>query len=191
MEPLKKLGDKHYVYKDYKNWPDKERWEIIDGVAYAMSPSPSLQHQRIVGAIYRDIANYLSGKTCEVFISPLDVLLSENNKDEDDIDVVVQPDIMVVCSRQKLTDKGIKGAPDLVVEVVLPTSGSRDKVEKLNLYERVGVKEYWIFDPDDSTLMVFKLDNNGRYGRPDTYNCESIVKVGIFDSLEIDLSKVF
>jgi len=191
MEALKKLEDKHYTYEDYKNWPDKERWELIDGVAYAMSPSPSLQHQRIVGVLYRYIANYLSGKTCEVFVSPLDVFLPQHDQDENDIDVVVQPDIVVVCDQKKQTTKGIKGAPDLIIEVVSPASGSRDKVEKLNLYERAGVKEYWIFDPDDSTLMVFRLDSKSRYGRPDTYSRENTVKVGLFGSLEIDLSKVF
>jgi Uma2 family endonuclease len=191
MELQKKLDDRHYTYKDFKNWTDKERWELIDGVAYAMSPSPSLQHQKIVGAIYREIANYLMGKTCDVFISPLDVFLPQGVKDENESDTIVQPDLMVVCDKNKQSDKGIKGAPDLVVEVVSPASGGRDKVEKLNLYERSGVKEYWILDPDDSTLMVFKLDSNGTYGRPDTYNCENTVRVGIFESLEIDLKKVF
>ena len=103
----------------------------------------------------------------------------------------------VICCRGvypkvKQKRKGCKGAPDLIVEIASPSTGSKDKVEKMNLYEKVGVKEYWIVYPDDKTLMVFKLGNNGRYGRPDVYSKEHKVEVGIFaGELVVDLGEVF
>ncbi len=172
-----------YTYADYCKWDDGERWELIDGVAYAMS-SPSQAHQSILGEIYRQIANFLVGHPCKVFLSPFDVRLSADGAD----DTVVQPDILVVCDKSKLDGKSCKGAPDLVVEIVSPSSSRHDKLLKFNKYLESGVKEYWLVDPRDKTVMVFPFQENTiavPYGETDK------IPVGVLPECVIDLAPVF
>ncbi len=147
---------KNYTYADYCAWSDDERWELIDGVAYAMSPGPTTLHQSILGELFAQIHNFLIGHSCKVIPAPFDVRL---NADKDD-NTVVQPDISVVCDRSKLNEKGCKGAPDLVIEILSPASSSRDKVLKFNKYLEAGVREYWLVDPSDKTVMVFSFEEN-------------------------------
>lgn len=180
-----------YTYGDYTTWPDEERWELIDGVPYNMSPAPSRIHQKILGDLHRQVANYLIGKTCEVYIAPFDVRLPKGDESDEQIDTVVQPDLVVVCDRKKLNERGCKGAPDLVVEVLSPGTAGKDMKTKLSLYERVGVKEYWLVDPMNKTVQVYQLEIEGIYGRPDIYTETDHLKVGLFPDLEIDLSLVF
>ena len=180
-----------YTYGDYAKWPDEERWELIDGVPYNMSPAPSRSHQKILGELFKQIAVYLTGKTCEVYIAPFDVRLPKGDENDDQITTVVQPDLVVVCDREKLDDHGCKGAPDLVVEVLSPGTAGKDMKIKLALYERVGVKEYWLVDPSYKAVQVYQLETSGRYGRPGIYTGADQVKVGLFLDLEIDLSMVF
>ncbi|MBI5604565.1 MAG: Uma2 family endonuclease [Deltaproteobacteria bacterium] len=186
-----KNEEQRFTYGDYLNWSDDERWELIDGVAYNMTPAPSVQHQRITGELFRQLANYLQGKPCEVFIAPFDVRLPRREEKDEDIDTVVQPDILVICDPGKLDEKGCRGGPDLVVEVVSPSTVQKDLKIKLGLYERVGVKEYWIFHPSDETVMVFTLGQNGRYGRPEILTKEDRLKTSLFDELAIDLNLIF
>lgn len=180
-----------YTYSDYSQWPDEERWELIDGVPYNMSPAPSRIHQKITGELFRLIANYLTGKVCEVYIAPFDVRLPKGQENDEQIDTVVQPDLVVVCDRAKLDERGCRGAPDLVVEVLSPQTAGKDMKIKLALYERVGVKEYWMVDPGNKTVQVYQLETSGRYGRPDIYTGAEQVKVGLFTDLTIDLAMVF
>lgn len=187
--PLPK-ENKKYTYKDYLSWPEDERWEIIDGNAYLMAP-PSRIHQEILGAIFNQFYNYLNNKFCKVYSAPFGVRLPVGDeKSDEDIKTVVEPDIAVICDKSKLDDEGCKGAPDLIVEIVSPSSGRKDKLEKFNLYERTGVKEYWLVEPEEQIVMVFTLEN-GRYGRPQVYSKDDSIKVSIFDNLIIDLKKVF
>lgn len=180
-----------YTYGDYSEWPDEERWELIDGIPYNMSPAPSRIHQKITGELFRLIANYLTGKECEVYIAPFDVRLPKGDENDEQIDTVVQPDLVVVCERKKLDERGCKGAPDLVVEVLSPGTAGKDMKIKLALYERVGVKEYWLVDPGNKTVQVYQLETSSRYGRPDIYTDTDQIKVGLFPDLEIDLTSVF
>ncbi|WKV09583.1 Uma2 family endonuclease [Thermoanaerobacterium sp. CMT5567-10] len=177
-----------YTYEDYLNWPDDKRIELIDGQIYSMAP-PSRIHQEISGAIYLQFANYLKDKKCNVYYAPFGVRFSEKN--EKDIKTVVEPDIAVVCDKSKLDNEGCKGAPDLIVEIVSPSSASKDKIEKFNLYEKYGVKEYWIVEPEEKIISVFTLQDNNRYGRPEPYTVGNKIKVSIFDDLVIDLKDVF
>ncbi len=180
-----------FTYRDYLKWPDNERWELIYGKAYDMSPSPSRYHHEIVGELYRQFANFLIDKHCRVFISPLDVRLYELDSTDDKIQNVVQPDIIVVCDDKKLDEKGCIGPPDLIIEVTSPYTASKDHIKKLFLYEKSGVKEYWIIQPIDNIIMVRILDNNHKYGIPKVYNMEDKIKVGIFNELSIDMSILF
>lgn len=188
--PAKK-EDVRYTYSDYVKWPDDERWELINGIAYDMSPAPSRRHQEISMELARQISNYLADKPCRVYAAPFDVRLPEGEQADEDIKNVVQPDIVVVCDPAKLDDRGCKGAPDLIIEISSPHTSGKDMKEKLDLYERTGVREYWIAHPTDKILMVFKLGPDGRYGRPYVYTEGDTVKVGIFEDLSIDLKPVF
>jgi Uma2 family endonuclease len=184
-------GNQRYNYGNYLTWPEEERWELIDGIAYAITPAPSTQHQRILVELTRQLSNYFLDKSCEVFAAPFDVRLPRADEGDEAIDTVVQPDIVVVCDPAKLDEKGCKGAPDLVVEIVSPSTVQKDLKEKMGLYERVGVKEYWIFHPTDKTLMIFKLNQMGQYGRLEILTKDDRLKTGLFEELPIDLKSVF
>jgi Uma2 family endonuclease len=140
----------------------------------------------------RQFANYLKGKPCKVYDAPFDVRLPETAGEiDDEIDTVVQPDIVVVCDHGKLDDKGCKGAPDLIIEILSPSSAERDLKEKFYLYQRVGVREYWIVNQTDNTVMTFKLTKEGEFGRPDMYGSRDKIAVPLLGDLVIDLAEVF
>ncbi len=177
-----KKMDKKYTYEDYKKWPDDERWEIIDGVAYNMSPAPKVKHQRIswnIGEIFVKAKGKLKG--CTPFSAPTDVVLDEFN--------VVQPDIFIVCDENKITEDNIKGAPDLIVEIVSPSTAYKDTKIKKDLYERFGVKEYIIVFPDLFIVERYILKDKS-YGVPERFNWDETLKLNTFD-IEINLWEVF
>ncbi len=183
--------DKRFTYGDYLSWHDDERWELIRGEAFNMTPAPSRQHQSISGQLFLQFAIFLSDKPCKVYSAPFDVRLADADEPEEEIRTVVQPDLLVVCDPAKLDDRGCKGAPDLIVEVLSPATARKDLKEKLTLYEKAGVREYWLADPAAKTVMVFKHGAERRYGRPEVYTDEDRVQVGIFDDLTVDLRIVF
>lgn len=178
--------DERYTYADYVTWDDDERWELIDGVPYAMSPAPTQKHQEVGGEIYRQLANFLKGKPCKVFLAPFDVRL---NADETD-DTVCQPDILVVCDSTKLDGKCCKGAPDLVIEVLSPSTARKDRLIKYTRYQKAGVQEYWMVDVDTKTVDVAILEN-GIYVRTKFYSDEDILNVKVLDGCAVNLSEVF
>jgi Uma2 family endonuclease len=135
--------------------------------------------------------SYLRGKPCKAYHAPFDVRLPEGDETDEETFSVVQPDLVVVCDPDKLDDRGCRGAPDLVVEILSPSTSGKDLKQKFNLYEQRGVREYWIADPSGGTVMVFRLGVDGRYGRPEVYSSEDTAPVGIFDDLAIDLRLVF
>ncbi len=132
--------NKLYTYGEYLNWNDENRYELIDGRVHLMSPAPFRQHQKVLGELFRQFSIYLFDKDCEIYVAPFDVRLPEGDEKDEDIRTVVQPDIVVVCDIDKLDEKGCKGAPDLVVEVLSPASFGRDRKDKRDLYERHGVR---------------------------------------------------
>lgn len=188
---MKKNRDIPYTYADYLEWDDGERWELIHGVAYNMSPAPSRKHQEISQALSRKIGNYLDGKPCKVYVAPFEVRLPLGDHDDNRTDNVVQPDIVVVCDKAKLDDRGCIGAPDFIIEILSPSTAKMDMVVKLNLYEKAGVKEYWLVHPTDHTVTVFKLGEDGKYGRYEVYEQSEQLSVDIFSDLVLDLREIF
>jgi Uma2 family endonuclease len=185
-------SQEHFCYGDLKTWPEGERWELIAGQAYAMSPAPRRRHQKLVGQVYRQIANSLEGKSCEAYISPIDVFLPEHawKKGEDSldsIDLVVQPDIVVVCDQDKLIDEGILGAPDLVIEVLSPSTAYKDLSDKRLAFERHQVREYWIVNPDTFEVYVYRLstDTDAGYGLPQVLDLRQGIEVGVLPGITI------
>lgn len=178
--------EKRYTYADYYAWDDGKRWELIDGIAYAMSPAPTMSHQGILVELGRQFSNFLKGKPCKVFIAPFDVRL--NGLGDDDYDVV-QPDVVVVCDRSKLDEKGCNGAPDMVAEILSPSTARKDMVQKFKKYQRAGVREYWIVDPDTKTVIVHILENGSYITHP--YSDADTAPVHVLEGCVIDLKDVF
>lgn len=178
---------KKYSYADYLTWDDDTRMELIEGIPYDMSPAPLRIHQEISMEISRQIANHLVDKPCKVYAAPFDVRLADPKAKDENIFNVVQPDIAIICDREKLDDKGCLGSPDLIMEVVSPSSVAKDMIKKLNLYEKFSVKEYWLIHPVDKIIMVYKLEELEKYARPIVYPFEEEIPLGIFNDFAISI----
>ena len=184
MIPLKK-EEPRYNYKDYCLWDDEKRWELIEGTAYLMS-APTWVHQDISINIIFKLRQFLQGKSCKVLSSPIDVRLNADTYD----DTVVQPDIIVICDKSKLDDGGtIVGAPDLIVEILSPSSVRRDTLTKFKLYKQAGVREYWIADPEEKMMIVHILES-GKYVTS-VYGENDKIPAHVLEGCEIDLGDVF
>jgi Uma2 family endonuclease len=179
------LKQEHFTYGDYAKWSEDERWELIDGVAYAMA-APTRMHQLVVLKLGSQIDRYLENKGCAVYPAPFDVRLPHSNDADNQIDTTVQPDLAVICDKNKLDDKGCRGAPDWVVEVLSPSTALMDMDKKRRVYELHGVKEYWIIHPTDRWLMVYTLQSDGQYGLPRMVGMDEPTAVGLFPDLHID-----
>jgi Uma2 family endonuclease len=171
-----------FSWNEYKEWPEDERWQIIDGHAYCMTAAPNIRHQRITGNFYRIIGNALAGKPCVPFIAPTDVVFDDYN--------IVQPDVLVVCDNNKISEANIQGAPDLVIEVVSPSNSYMDKKMKLELYERFGVPEYLLVDPLGDLVERYGLVD-GKYGRAEIFSWHEVLPLLSLTGLEISLWEIF
>lgn len=181
---------RRYTFADVLAWEENERIEIINGEAVMMAP-PSSIHQRIVMGLSGQLYAYLRGKSCEVFPAPFAVRLFEQaGEAPGDVDTMVEPDISVICDRHKVDDRGCKGAPDLIIEVLSPSTTRHDRFTKFNLYQRAGVREYWIVDPTDKSVQVFVLED-GRYTARVFDAVKDKMRVSILEDCVLDLSDVF
>ena len=179
-----------YTFADCLTWGESERIEIINGEAVMMAP-PSRTHQEVSGALFAQLYTFLEGKKCRVYSAPFAVRLFEKEGDTpEDVDTTVEPDLSVVCDSSKLDDAGCKGAPDLVMEILSPSTMRHDRFTKFNLYQRAGVREYWIVDPSSKSVQVFVLED-GNYKAQDFGTVGDIIKVNVLDGCFIELSKVF
>jgi Uma2 family endonuclease len=181
-----------YTYADYLTWDDNERWEIINGVAYNMSPAPTTKHQAIFGALFNQIYNFLteSQHPCVVFAAPFDVRFPQDAQDDEIIDVV-QPDVSVICDVSKLDEKGCHGAPNFIIEILSPSTSKKDLVDKRILYENNRVQEYWLIDPTHNIATVYRLEAFGKYGSPMIHANKGKLEVQCLTGLTIDLDLVF
>ena len=185
-------ADRRYTYRDYRSWPEDERWELIAGVAWNMSAAPSVDHQRISMELSWRIRTFLEGKPCEVLAAPVDVFFPQSREqDVDDVEDVVQPDLLVVCDHEKITHRGCWGAPDWVIEIISPYTSHKDMNAKLSLYERHGVGEYWIVDPGNRCVHVHLLGEDGRYPEPLVRVAPDPISSSTCNGLTIDLAELF
>ena len=178
----------YWTYADYKDWElaEGERFELIDGTAYAMS-APTTYHQAMCGELFRQIANYLQGKPCKVYSAPFDVRLFYQEDESDD--TVVQPDISVVCDERKRGNEGCRGAPDFVAEILSPSNTAIEMERKFELYRHAGVREYWVLDGEQKILHAYCFEKGNITCR--SYSAADIVPVEIFSDLKIVLEQVF
>ena len=179
-----------YSFLDYLSWDESDRVELLDGELIMMAP-PARIHQEISVELTRQLANFLEGKRCRVYHAPFAVRLFEQDGDTpEDVKTVVEPDISVVCDPVKLDGKGCKGAPDMVMEILSPSTQRHDRLVKLDLYQRAGVREYWIVDPDNRIVQSFVLED-GRYSVKEFGAAGDKIKVNVLEDCVIDLSEVF
>lgn len=154
--------NKTYSYADYLLWRFKERVELIKGKILKMSPAPSRKHQEISRNINRVLDQYFYGQKCKLYYAPFDVRIPRQSNNDKEVFTVVQPDLCVVCDESKLDDKGCIGAPDLIVEILSPGNSKREMKDKFELYQESGVREYWIVDPNQESVLIYIL-KNGEY----------------------------
>lgn len=187
-----KRQEKRFTYGDYLTWPADERWEIIDGEAFCMSPAPDTIHQGISGDLFGILWQFFKGKDCKVFHAPMDVRLPTRKEADKKIETVVQPDLLIVCDESKIDDKGIRGAPDLVVEILSPSTASRDHIKKRAIYERHGVKEYWLIDPSSRMVFVYRRSTESGFAPAMILDGESLeLDVPLFPGLTVRFDEVF
>jgi Uma2 family endonuclease len=176
----------YYTYADFLEWDESERCEIVDGEIVMMS-TPTSDHQQLVTELLYQIRRFLEGKPCKVFPSPFSVRLNPAKNDRDD--TVFQPDLVVICDSSKIEKRGCAGVPDMLIEILSPSSIRYDRVVKYRKYEQAGVREYWIVDPVTKSVQVCILEN-GRY-RAALYNDTETAPVSVLPGCVIDLAAVF
>lgn len=174
--------EKFYTIDDIYALPDGERAELIDGRIYYMAP-PNTRHQRILSFLHLEIGNYIRKNKggCEVFPAPFAVFLSADDSQ------YVEPDISVICDKNKLNEHGCSGAPDWIVEIVSPSSRPMDYYTKLSLYRSAGVREYWIVDPMKQVILVYDMEHAAA---PVIYSFSDKIKANIYENLYINFSDI-
>lgn len=176
----------HHTYADYLTWPEGERIELINGIAYVKEPAaPSRYHQELVGELYYQVRQALEGRPVRVYVAPFDVRLPKSAEADGQISTVVQPDVLVVCDLDKLDQRGMRGGPDWLAEVLSPSTAGHDQTLKLPVYERAGVREVWLVNPIDGTLTVHRLEGR-RYGRPVIQELKGRTAITVIPGVSID-----
>lgn len=163
----RKIGDR-FTLEQWRLWPEGERWELIAGEAFNMSPAPRYSHQKVLGQLAYALMSFLAGKPCVPLIAPLDVFLNDD-------ETVVQPDVMVVCRQEIIQEDGIHGAPDFVAEILSDSTAYKDIGAKRIAYAKAGVGEYWVVHPLTRVITVFRLDGQGSYGKGEEYLPDQLV----------------
>lgn len=180
-----------FSYAELLSRPEDEGWELHDGTLVARSPAPTTRHQRVVGELHRQIANYLVDRPGEVFTAPFDVRLAAAGEPPEKVRTVVQPDLVVVCDSSRLDERGLQGGPDWVIEVLSPSTSARDQTTKLAFYEAHGVQHTWLVHPIDRVVTVYTYDEaTGRYGRPAIHETKGRLCSGLFPELAIEWDRV-
>lgn len=180
MDASARQMDVHTI-DDIYDLPDGQRAELIDGELFMMA-APGTKHQRLVMTLSNSIFSYIQSRqgTCEVFSAPFAVFLYKNDK------IYLEPDISVICDKSRITEEGCMGAPDWIIEVVSPSSRSRDYGKKLFLYRNAGVKEYWIVDAQKQRITVYNFEND----EVEEYSFSDRIKAGIYEDLVMDFSEI-
>jgi len=179
-----------YTYGDTLSWPADERWELIDGEAFSMAPTPGTLHQQVSRELCFLIQSFLEGKPCQMFDAPFSVFLPKGDEAEKDVKTVVEPDIVVICDAKKIVERGCRGAPDWVIEILSPSSSGMDHIRKRRLYEAHGVKEYWVVQPDERSTWICHLVGK-KFGQVSEHGDTARVKVKTLPGLAIDFDQVF
>ncbi|ANE56934.1 Uma2 family endonuclease [Methylomonas sp. DH-1] len=198
MAPITQLSqldpEGTYSYADYLTWQLEESVELIKGKIMAMSPAPNRKHQSVSGNLFLHLGNHFKRKSCQVFVAPFDVKLYDRRKSllqDREVFSVVQPDLCVICDKEKLTEQGCDGAPDWIIEVLSPGNSRKEVRLKYDLYQECGVGEYWLVFPYEQIVQQFVLDDSGKYQLRALYPGNETAAPHLFPDLQIDLNDVF
>jgi len=187
--------NRQYTYADYLTWADDKMRELLNGFVRMMSPAPALKHSVVSQRLFVSMYNFVerNGGGCQVFHAPFDVRFPKNPDltANDQIYTVVQPDICVVCDTSKLDERGCLGAPDMVVEILSPSSIQYDMKVKFDIYEAGGVKEYWVISPKEKGIIAFILQDNGKYGKGTVYEWDAQAPIHTLTGLTISTETLF
>lgn len=180
---MSRLGE--FTFADYCRWPENERWQLLDGQAVAMAP-PNWAHQSVVFELSRQLGNALQGHRCQARAGPVGVRLPSGNEADEHIRTVFEPDLLVVCDPAKIDARGVRGAPDVIIEVLWPSTASFDQIEKRQAYERAGVRELWLIDVVGGVLSIYRHDGL-QFGKPDMVHTRGRVPLTALPGIELDL----
>jgi len=188
--PVSKRDANQHTYADYLVWSRTYGDELINGTAYVREPpSPTRSHQEIVGGLYHQIASALEDTPCRVFVAPFDVRLPESNEEDDLVDTVVQPDVFIVSDLRKVDERGVRGAPDWLAEVLSRSTARHDEFVKLPVYARAGVREVWLIRPVELTLAIYQLEA-GCYGCPNILELKGRTPITAVRGVTIDWDRM-
>ena len=177
-----------FCYADLLRWPEGERWELIDGHAYAMT-APNWAQQSVVFELGAQLRNQLVGKPCQARSGPVGVRLPVAGEADADVRTYFEPDLLVVCDPSKIDARGIRGAPDFIIEVLSPSTASYDQIDKRRAYERAGVRELWLIDVVNGLISIHRHDGR-RYAAAELLRTEGRIPVGVLPGVALDLDFV-
>lgn len=181
-----------YTYADYLTWKFKERVELYKGRLMKMTPAPSFSHQDISGELFGNFYNFFKNKPCKVLSAPFDVRLKDSKKPltDSEFNTVVQPDITVICDLDKIDERGCKGSPSLVVEILSPGNSKKEMGVKFDLYQENKIPEYWIVEPANQTILVYYL-NGSKYTNDRPLDIDAKIQSKLFPELDFELKAIF
>jgi len=194
-EPVKQFNELDasltYSYANYLNWLFPERVELIKGKIFKMSPAPSSVHQEVIGNIFLKLGNFLKKQPCKVYVCPFDVRFPKESNSDKAIFTVLQPDIFVICDRNKIDARGCIGTPDLVVEVLSPGNTKMELLNKYRVYEEFGVKEYWVVSQSDQNILIYTLNDLGKFQPSKIFTLSEKITSSVLPGFELALDDVF
>jgi Uma2 family endonuclease len=174
-----------FTYADYVRWPASERWELIAGQAHAMA-TPSWAHQSVVTELARQLGNALLGTPCQARVAPVAVRLSRPSETDAGTRTVFEPDVLVVCDASKIDSKGVRGAPDVIIEVLSPSTASFDQIEKRDAYEVAGVRELWLVDVGNALLTIYR-HTGAKFAPADIVHAKGTIALDALSGLKMKL----
>jgi Uma2 family endonuclease len=185
---VSKLAHKQgeFSFKQYQSWPEQERWQLLDGQASATAP-PSWSHQTVVFELGAQLRDALQGHPCQACVAPVGVRLPKQNEADDQVRTVLEPDIMIVCDASKIDAAGVRGAPDVVIEVLSPSTADFDQVDKRAAYEKAGVRELWFIDAAGGLITIFRHTQREGFAKPEYLRAEGKIAVAAIAGLSLDL----
>ena len=179
-----------YSYANYLRWEFEERLELIKGKIFKMA-APTTLHQRVTGRIHGELYHFLKKQKCEVLVSPFDVRFPNTSTADQDVFTVLQPDVCIVCDAAKLEPRGCLGAPDIVIEVLSPSTSKKDMVNKFNVYEQHKVKEYWIVEPTKKCILKYILNASGLFIGDQPYRISDQLTSCILPGFSLSIKEIF
>jgi Uma2 family endonuclease len=175
-----------FTYSDYLRWPENERWQLLDGFAYAMAP-PLVQHQIVVTELGAQLISQLRGQRCKALVAPVGVRLPKHNEANEHVRTVFEPDVLVVCDPSKIERTGIRGAPDFIIEVLSPSTASFDQIEKRHAYGAAGVRELWLVEIASGVLTIYRTGEGG-FAPATIVRAEGVIAIEALPGVSIDLA---